>query len=155
MVALVTGVQSCALPISFVPRCLPCFSFGGLATASPNSATNSDAFGIAIRNLMGGTARQGALPTSLNHDRRYIAFQRVGNLWFEPPVAAAIHLEPALEPIRHRRLAFRATTEKMFDRIGSRLLAGLEPCAGIAPRRPLGARTARDEQIIEIGRAHV
>src|SRR3546814_15136194 len=71
---------------TFVPRCLPCFSFGGLATASPNSATNSDAFGIAIRNLMGGTARQGALPTSLNHDRRYIAFQRVGNLWFEPPV---------------------------------------------------------------------
>src|SRR3546814_3369250 len=66
---------------TFVPRCLPCFSFGGLATASPNSATNSDAFGIAIRNLMGGTARQGALPTSLNHDRRYIAFQRVGNLW--------------------------------------------------------------------------
>src|SRR3546814_1230962 len=55
---------------TFVPRCLPCFSFGGLATASPNSATNSDAFGIAIRNLMGGTARQGALPTSLNHDRR-------------------------------------------------------------------------------------
>src|SRR3546814_2987254 len=103
MVALVTGVQTCALPISFVPRCLPCFSFGGLATASPNSATNSDAFGIAIRNLMGGTARQGALPTSLNHDRRYIAFQRVGNLWFEPPVAATIHLEPALEPIRHRR----------------------------------------------------
>src|SRR3546814_1362556 len=51
-------------------------------------------------------------------------------------------------PIRHRRLAFRATTEKMFDRIGSRLLAGLEPCAGIAPRRPLEARTARDEQII-------
>src|SRR3546814_1496976 len=44
---------------TFVPRCLPCFSFGGLATASPNSATNSDAFGIAISNLMGGTARQG------------------------------------------------------------------------------------------------
>src|SRR3546814_18860597 len=92
---------------------------------------------------MGGTARQGALPTSLNHDRRYIAFQRVGNMWFEPPVAAAIHLEPALKPIRHRRLAFRATTEKMFDRNGSRLLAGLGPCAGIATRGAL----------VEIGRA--
>src|SRR3546814_14123365 len=101
---------------TFVPRCLPCFSFGGLATASPNSATNSDAFGIAIRNLMGGTARQGALPTSLNHDRRSIAFQRVGNLWFEPPVAAAIHLEPAPDPIRTRRLSFRATTQKKLDR---------------------------------------
>src|SRR3546814_17236793 len=91
---------------------------------------------------MGGTARQGAFPTSLNHDRRYIAFQRVGNLWFEPPVAAANHLEPALEPIRHRRLAFRATTEKIFDRHGSSLLSGLEPFAGIAPRTQLAARTA-------------
>src|SRR3546814_5814678 len=133
---------------TFFPRCVPCCSFGGLSTASPNSATNSDAFGIAIRNLMGGTARQGALPTILIHYRRFIAFQCVGNLCFDPPVAAAFHLEPALEPIRHRRLAFRATTDKMFDRIGSRLLAGLEPCAGIAPRRPLEARTARDEQII-------
>src|SRR3546814_1174632 len=50
--ALVTGVQTCALPIFWQPQ--------DLATASPNSATNSDAFGIAIRNLMGGTARQGA-----------------------------------------------------------------------------------------------
>src|SRR3546814_15900797 len=94
---------------------------------------------------MGGTARQGALPTSLNHDRRYIPFQRVGNLWFEPPVAAAIHLEPALEPIRHRRLDFRATPETMFHRLGSRLLAGLTPSAGIAPLNPLDARTAMDE----------
>src|SRR3546814_15321902 len=103
---------------------------------------------------MGGTARQGALPTSLNHDRRYIAFQRVGHLWFEPPVAAAIHLEPALEPIRPRRLAFRAPTANMFNRIGSCFLPGLEPSAGIASRRPLSSRTARAAHSILINSIH-
>ncbi len=109
----------------------------GLASRPRNSALAAESEAILIQS----TTIDRALPTGLRHHRLDIALQGVCHLWLEAPLALAVHLEPAAQPVGHGGLAFRAAAHEMLDRVEAASvhstrfvrLTGAAPARGWAP----------------------
>ena len=121
---------------------------GSVAVRDFDRTSHSEVNSRAHRDLVLGGARERPLPSRLRHDCLHITLQRVGDLRLETPVALAVHLEAAAQPISQHGLTFGSAAHEMLNRVGTGLLAGFEPCAGVAARRSAELCAARDEEII-------